>query len=194
MPGLGAAARRVAREPCGISICPLQNLSPCSLAIFATLLQLIGNWKTNYTPRISFALFRAPPPSTLATLLGTVLVQNVCSSSFLVLSLFWGTFKNFFCRKPAKPATPVKKFYFGMEAEAQSEITGNGDTNEVVDKFAATLRKSAPVLSNTSPSESFSSEPTNDDVSRIQYFFRCGFKKFGSARKLPVISFSRSRN
>lgn len=52
-----------------------------------------------------------------------------------------------------------------MESDAQSDLLVNGDTNEVVDKFAATLRKSAPEMSNTSPSESFSSEPTNDDVS-----------------------------
>lgn len=55
-----------------------------------------------------------------------------------------------------------------MEAEAQPEpMVNGGDVNEVVDKFAETLRKSTPVLSNTSPSESFSSEPTNDDVSLI---------------------------
>lgn len=68
-------------------------------------------------------------------------------------------------KKQEKQSTPVKKFYFGMESDAQPEPLVNGDTNEIVDKFAETLKKSPAVVSNTSPSESFSSEPTNDDSS-----------------------------
>lgn len=65
-----------------------------------------------------------------------------------------------------------------MEAETEPEATVNGgDVNEVVDKFAETLRKSTPVLSNTSPSESFSSEPTNDDVSLILFIFLSLYSK-----------------
>lgn len=83
-----------------------------------------------------------------------------------------------FARNAEKASTPMKKFYFGMEAETEPEATVNGgDVNEVVDKFAETLRKSTPVLSNTSPSESFSSEPTNDDVSLILFIFLSLYSK-----------------
>ena len=82
-------------------------------------------------------------------------------------------------RKVEKPAAPVKRFYFGMEGEAQPEQYENDDTSEV-DKFAAALRKT-PLITETSPSDSYSSEQANFDVSnpaimsaptRVDYVWR----------------------
>lgn len=69
----------------------------------------------------------------------------------------------------------MKQFYFGMETtnvqQPDSGVVTNGDTNEIIDKFAANIRKAKQITTNTSPSESFNSDPINDDVSGMAILF-----------------------